>query len=185
MFRIVGGHPGLDLINTVAPREPGGEDFIATPAALAEWAGRVGPGPAGPVSPAAHTAVLAIREATYEVLTSGSAAAATTLGRFWAEATARARLIPEPPGARIEVGATGEMAIPDRLAEAAIDLLTRADLSRLKACPQDRGGCGWLFLDRSRNGSRQWCTMEDCGTHAKSRRLTAKRRATRLSAATG
>jgi predicted RNA-binding Zn ribbon-like protein len=189
MLRIVGGHLALDLINTVAPREPGGEDFIATPAALAEWSGRVGvapagsPDPAGFPSAAAHAAALAVREATYDVLTSGSAAAASTLGRFWADAAARSRLVPTGSGARLEVGVSGDMAIPDRLAEAAIDLLTRADLSRLKVCPPDRGGCGWLFLDRSRNGSRLWCTMDDCGTHAKSRRLTAKRRAVRLSGA--
>jgi predicted RNA-binding Zn ribbon-like protein len=185
MFRIVGGHLALDLVNTVAPREPGGEDFIATPATLAEWAGRVGLGPVGPVGRAAHGAALEIREATYEVLTSGSPAAAAVLQQHWAEAAGRARLVPDGPGARLDIGASGAMAIPDRLAEAAIDLLTRADLSRLKACPQDRGGCGWLFLDRSRNGSRQWCTMEDCGTHAKSRRLTEKRRAVRLSGAAG
>ena len=65
------------------------------------------------------------------------------------------------------------------------DLLTRTDLSRLKVCPQADGGCGWFFLDQSRNSSRRWCTMDDCGTHAKSRRLTAKRRATRLSGAAG
>ena len=48
----------------------------------------------------------------------------------------------------------------------------------LQACPVDDGGCGWLFLDRSRNGSRRWCAMEDCGTRAKIRKLGARRRAT-------
>jgi predicted RNA-binding Zn ribbon-like protein len=53
------------------------------------------------------------------------------------------------------------------------------DLDRVRVCPLDEGGCGWVFLDRSRNGSRRWCAMADCGTQAKSRRLTARRRATR------
>jgi predicted RNA-binding Zn ribbon-like protein len=177
MFRIVGGHVALDLVNTVAPREPGGEELIGTPAALTEWAGRVGIG--GVAGPAALKATLEIRAALDQVLTDSSAEAAAVLQRHWAEAAGRARLIPEEPGARLEFGA----AIPDRLAEAAIDLLTRTDLSRLKICPQGEGGCGWYFLDQSRNSSRRWCTMDDCGTHAKSRRLTAKRRATRLSGA--
>ena len=32
------------------------------------------------------------------------------------------------------------------------------------------GECGWLFIDTSRNHSRRWCTMEDCGNRAKVRR---------------
>jgi predicted RNA-binding Zn ribbon-like protein len=47
----------------------------------------------------------------------------------------------------------------------AADLLTSGDLSRLRQC----GGpeCGWLFLDTSRNRSRHWCDMKDCGNRAK------------------
>jgi predicted RNA-binding Zn ribbon-like protein len=31
-------------------------------------------------------------------------------------------------------------------------------------------GCGWLFLDTSRNHLRRWCTMDECGNRAKMRR---------------
>ena len=53
------------------------------------------------------------------------------------------------------------------------EVLTGAELGRLKEC----GGheCGWLFLDRSKNGSRRWCEMEICGNRAKARRFLAKR----------
>ena len=57
---------------------------------------------------------------------------------------------------------------------AASALLTSGDLSRLRQCAGE--GCGWLFLDRSRNRSRQWCTMEDCGNVSKVRRFRIKRR---------
>ena len=30
--------------------------------------------------------------------------------------------------------------------------------------------CGWMYVDRSRNGLRRWCQMETCGTREKSRR---------------
>jgi predicted RNA-binding Zn ribbon-like protein len=30
--------------------------------------------------------------------------------------------------------------------------------------------CGWMFVDRSRNGLRRWCQMETCGTLEKTRR---------------
>ncbi len=50
----------------------------------------------------------------------------------------------------------------------AIELLTSNKLDRIGEC----GGedCGWLFLDTSRNHSRRWCDMEDCGNRAKARR---------------
>lgn len=55
------------------------------------------------------------------------------------------------------------------IALSAAELLTSGDLSRVRQC----GGkaCGWLFLDTSRNRSRQWCDMKDCGNLAKVRRF--------------
>jgi len=66
------------------------------------------------------------------------------------------------------------------VSRAAAALLTSGDLSRLRQCGGD--GCGWLFLDRSRNRSRQWCRMEDCGNVSKVRRFRRRRagRAVRL-----
>ena len=48
------------------------------------------------------------------------------------------------------------------------------EVSRLKQC----GGasCGWLFLDTTRNHSRQWCRMADCGNVAKVRRFRRRQR---------
>ncbi|EFH09350.1 CGNR zinc finger domain-containing protein, partial [Teichococcus cervicalis] len=37
--------------------------------------------------------------------------------------------------------------------------------------------CGWVFLDESRNRTRLWCSMEDCGNRAKARAHYARRRA--------
>lgn len=48
----------------------------------------------------------------------------------------------------------------------ASELLTSGELSSLKQCP----GCGWLFLDKSRNHSRTWCDMRFCGNRSKARR---------------
>jgi predicted RNA-binding Zn ribbon-like protein len=36
--------------------------------------------------------------------------------------------------------------------------------------------CPWLFVDRSRNHSRRWCDMADCGTEQKKQRYVARRR---------
>jgi predicted RNA-binding Zn ribbon-like protein len=80
---------------------------------------------------------------------------------------------------RLTVGNSPALLIPDRVAHAAVDLLCETDLTHLAMCPAEEGGCGWVFLDRSRNRSRRWCTMEACGSFAKARRLTERRRAAR------
>lgn len=55
------------------------------------------------------------------------------------------------------------------ITRAAADLLTSEDLNRIGECADDRG-CGWLFLDTSRNRSRRWCSMDSCGNRSKARR---------------
>jgi predicted RNA-binding Zn ribbon-like protein len=58
---------------------------------------------------------------------------------------------------------------------AATALLGGNQLGRLKRC----GGCTYLFVDESKNRSRRWCSMADCGTAAKSRTYVARRAAAR------
>jgi predicted RNA-binding Zn ribbon-like protein len=58
------------------------------------------------------------------------------------------------------------------VAWSAAELLQSSDLSLVRACES----CGWLFLDRTRNHSRRWCTMEDCGNREKVRRYRTRRR---------
>ncbi|MEO3773395.1 ABATE domain-containing protein [Micromonospora sp. B9E7] len=55
---------------------------------------------------------------------------------------------------------------------AAVQLLTTGALDRIKGC----GGCRFLFNDESKNRSRRWCSMDDCGTSEKIRRYVAARR---------
>ncbi|WP_460515138.1 CGNR zinc finger domain-containing protein [Flindersiella endophytica] len=81
------------------------------------------------------------------------------------------------------VGMAPALLLPDRAAAAAYELLFSADLGRLGRCPTEDGGCGWLFLDHSRNRSRRWCRMADCGAEVKARRLTERRRAARTPSA--
>lgn len=64
-----------------------------------------------------------------------------------------------------------------RVAACAADLLTSADLARVRRCEGEE--CGWLFLDESRNRSRQWCDMRDCGNLAKVRRFRERHRSDR------
>jgi predicted RNA-binding Zn ribbon-like protein len=50
----------------------------------------------------------------------------------------------------------------------ATELLTSDKLNRVCECQGEN--CGWLFLDMSRNRSRKWCDMKDCGNRAKAQR---------------
>ena len=44
---------------------------------------------------------------------------------------------------------------------------------RLKACTDD--GCQWAFYDATRNRSRTWCSMEECGNREKTRRYRERK----------
>lgn len=55
---------------------------------------------------------------------------------------------------------------------AAAALVTSSALPGLRQCGGH--GCGWLFLDRSRNRRRRWCSMEDCGNREKVRRFRSR-----------
>ncbi|MEO3810955.1 CGNR zinc finger domain-containing protein [Sphaerisporangium sp. B11E5] len=215
---LVGGHPALDLVNTIergAPPDstPPPHDFLSDPSALLRWsvaAGLISDAEAGPVGrawhddpAAAHAALAAVRDireglhvvmvATIRPADGGAAggpggdpitagAALVALHERWSGAAARAALVldpGDPPRVRLTYGTVPAMLVPDRAAEAALDVLRTAGLPRVRRCPVPEGGCGWLFLDQSRNGSRRWCRMADCGTTAKARRLTERRRAAR------
>lgn len=73
-------------------------------------------------------------------------------------------------------GADGDLERPvGPIAHAAATLLADAPaLARLCMCGGDN--CGWLFLDSSKNHSRRWCDMRDCGNRAKIRRHRLKQR---------
>ena len=58
------------------------------------------------------------------------------------------------------------------IVHAAVELLTHGPLERVKSC----GNCRWLFLDQSRNHSRRWCRMDECGIQMKNARFVEQRR---------
>ena len=158
-------------------------------------------GPHGDLGRASLEGVRALRDALYRALaprTQGRVAsspdATAALGvvhAAWVEAAGRSRLRLAAPDdgplpatfADLVIGPQPGHLLLDRVAEVAVDLLTRVDLTPLRACPPAEGGCGWLFLDRSRARSRRWCVMEDCGARAKARRLNDRRRAARATGA--
>jgi predicted RNA-binding Zn ribbon-like protein len=76
-----------------------------------------------------------------------------------------------PDGAKYAWQFSGEIehdTVSWRVLWSAADLLTADQLAQVKMCEGDE--CGWLFLDTSRNQSRRWCSMADCGNRAKANR---------------
>lgn len=55
------------------------------------------------------------------------------------------------------------------IALSAVDLMTSENNKWVGQCA-DEDGCGWLFIDTSKNHSRRWCDINDCGNRAKQRR---------------
>jgi predicted RNA-binding Zn ribbon-like protein len=140
--------------------------------------------------PARATAVyeraVALREASYHIFTAhvqGSAVRVEDLALLngeLGEALAHARLAPGE--AAYAWGWAGQGENLDAplwpIVRSAAELLTApALLERVGQCADDRG-CGWLFLDLSKNHSRRWCDINDCGNRAKQRRHYARARST-------
>jgi predicted RNA-binding Zn ribbon-like protein len=70
------------------------------------------------------------------------------------------------------------------ISRSAADLLVDdQDRPRIRTC--NAPDCAWLFVDTSKNRSRQWCSMTSCGNREKARRHYQRLRAQRDDTATG
>jgi predicted RNA-binding Zn ribbon-like protein len=194
-FRYVGGDPALDLVNTVDWTPRGPENELLTDAAdLVAWAtgaGVVSAAAAGRLTALARArprdaaAALdramslrgTLRRLFLEVARGApTPAALAAFDRFLPEVHRQLTLVPAPAAERRRGrAATWTWRDGDDLdavlwpvARSAADLLVSTEAGQVRVC----GGaaCGWLYVDRSRNGLRRWCQMETCGTREKSRR---------------
>jgi predicted RNA-binding Zn ribbon-like protein len=52
-----------------------------------------------------------------------------------------------------------------------VELLTHGPADHIKPCH----ACRFLFIDHSKNSSRRWCSMDDCGKAAKIARYLQRR----------
>lgn len=196
-FQFVGGDLCLDFTNTVgATRGPTAREYLNSYADFVSWcrqAGLVIESKANALlrnaarrpddSASAFQRAIALRETIYRIFATlahrGSpqssdldqlnGALSASLGRLrvtsgrkgfdwtWADAD---DAFDEPLGP---------------VARSAAELLTAPHLlERLRQCEGDT--CGWLFVDSTKNHSRRWCVMSDCGNVAKVRRFRLKKR---------
>jgi predicted RNA-binding Zn ribbon-like protein len=195
--RLLGERLCLDFANSVESPLDTPEEFLTDFAALARWGRHVGLLDDGQVAAAVqvertqpqsaaqlYAGALALRmciQRAFLAIAEGREVGEDDLAgieQAYLRGLQHCRLLLQEGHARWVWAGSGDFGVVDsvvwRVAQSAVDLLTDADLARVKTC-----GCGWLFYDTSRNGSRRWCSMEGCGTQAKMRRFTAKRRAAR------
>ncbi len=195
-FRFVGGELALDLVNTVDWTPAGLRDErLPDYASLTRWAegagaatarqaqrlrtlGRAQPRRAAAALDRARSLRSTLQRLFVEVAGGApSAAALDALDRHLPAVYPRLSLVPASPDAR-RLGRAAAWtwrgqgddleAITWPVVRAAAELLVSTEAAQVRVC----GGpsCGWMYVDRSRNGLRRWCLMETCGTREKSRR---------------
>jgi predicted RNA-binding Zn ribbon-like protein len=188
-FDLIGGHPVLDLVNTVSWRGNPARRVEHLPdfAALLAWSGRAGLITAAELDRAGAAAspprgseehALAdtrrLRERLHEALTATGSGRQRAIELAWPQLTAALRHA-RPAGLPLRL--TIELREPDdltrRLALRALQLLTSEDVALVSVCGDP--DCGWVFLDGSRNRSRRWCSSADCGNRNRVRRYQARR----------
>lgn len=176
----VAGRLALDFCNSLSggPHE-GAVDRIGTPLHFAAWARRRGfaceDAPGAPLLRRLHRLRLALHEMV-DALSEGRAPAAADLALFnaeLAEARAAEQLLVTSDGyAMTDISRSDLDRIRYLVVRDAADLLT-GDARRVKHCANH--DCRWLFYDISKNLSRRWCAMDDCGTKDKVRRFRKRK----------
>ena len=143
---------------------------------------RAGRGPSGAAR--AFAEAIDLREALFEVLATSARGAlqpARDLATVNAGLAAHAsppRLEPGPERLDLRWGAATSILGP--VLRSATELLTGPDLPRLRECPGSPGrACGWLFVDRTKNGSRVWCVGALCGNRTRAHRRYKREREAR------
>lgn len=200
-IKYVGGDPSLDLINTVNWLEDGLiDDRLSDYARVVQWAEGAGitsardadalrqaaakrPRQAEEVLEAARSlrwllrrvfAAVARGEEPGSALEAFNAALGDSLSRLTVGlADARERDGGAMRWAWRGMGVELESPLWPVIRSAA-ELLVAEEPRQIRICAGR--ACGWMFVDRSRNGLRRWCDMATCGTREKSRRRRLRSR---------
>lgn len=187
-LRLIGGSCVLDFANTVVGRLTAESvDHIGDYDALLVWARHAGvideneqiaysticASPAE--AAAAHSRAIVLREAVYGIFSAVTEKRSlpsrdvSVLDREVHRAAHTFRLVTDRGSATWEWSSADPSLPLARVALAAARLLTDDPQPRVRSCAGSQQGCGWLFLDRSRGGTRRWCSMDGCGNRAKVR----------------
>lgn len=190
MGDFVSGHPALDLVNTVDRRGEGARrrDDLIDAMAVVRWcrqarvlgadsASRLAGEAAGDDGTTVR-AVVDLRETLWQTLLPliddpehHVLVVPERLRVRMTDALTHSDLAGDPLRWRLVPHELAD--VPRVLALSAMDLLQSPELRRLSHCAN--AACGWLFLDRTRNHSRRWCSSGDCGNRERARRFYRRR----------
>jgi predicted RNA-binding Zn ribbon-like protein len=200
-FKLRGGVVSLDFVNTLGWRLTGHpREYLRSYEDLLDWGRQAGLlaleetedlSRRAPLDPEGArqtlSRALALREAVYRMISSAIAGESqdesdlSALNRELSLSLSHLRVVPDD-GAyswgwdRSEDQGKTPLDSPLwPVAKSAAQLLTSEKLGRVKLCAGE--GCGWIFLDESRNSSRRWCDSRDCGNRERVRRHLARKRA--------
>ena len=185
-MRLSGGHPALDLANTVDSRRGRwGPDFLKSfddllviaerttvldSAAVSRLRKKASADPER--SRAAVDTSVTLREAAHKVFIaedSGRAyptAALKIVEKAAREGRSRERLAQTKSGFVWSLPFDELEDVGRAFALAALELLiARNDRREVRECKGDN--CGWLFLDHSKGGHRRWCSDAGCNTRSR------------------
>ncbi len=192
-FQLVGGHPALDLVNTLdwRFRDDGPEELLAgyddllrftaqaqllTPKQIRQIVRN------GSDLDAADALVVCrqLREAAAEILYAAvddrtpPPSQIKIVESGFKEARAHQRL--SWSGSRLAWEWPSSESSPQLplwiLSVSTAQFLLSENMRLLRAC--EKPDCRWLFLDTSKNHSRRWCDMKICGNRMKARRFKAQ-----------
>lgn len=197
IFEMVGGRTCLDFVNTGSQRRNGPfseklqsyEDLLIWAVAAEQLKEEEAEGLAAQAqgAPADAEGILqrarSLRESIYRVFSALSTGAEPSSDDLQLISDEYARAAPYRVLTSTGVGScTFEWNRSDLLdrplwpvAVSAVNLASSVDAARVKECGNDN--CNWLFLDTSKNKSRRWCDMKECGNREKARRHYHRRRA--------
>jgi predicted RNA-binding Zn ribbon-like protein len=165
------GRPCLDLAHTGGDGPYAAFELIFTAADVSRWLGVIADVDA---IESAEPDVLGMRALRRAVWNAAHSAIAGTLPAYLDRAVINDAAAVMPPAPMLL--ASGEAAprqpvtapqVLSVLARDAVDLFASPLADRIRVCAA--ADCGLLYVDQSRSGSRQWCSMQRCGTRAKVR----------------
>ena len=175
-FRLGLGHVTLDFLATLGGRAGSRIERLAAPADLSRWITEAGIAAAPRTSRELLDHARELREAIRRVLECAREGRRPTasdlrLVNKWARSPVAAPQI----GRDFTCASVGPDPVTGALAHIAresVELVTGPDRARVRTC----AGCTLLFIDRSRPGTRRWCSMERCGNRNKTAHYREKRR---------
>jgi predicted RNA-binding Zn ribbon-like protein len=192
-LELVGGALCLDFVNTINSRLNPEHDYLIQYTDLVGWANKVGilsPTQSAQLQKRAKLnqeeaeqalqRALALRELLYRLISSAANDSEPKKKDMEAFVSAYGESISRGQFIKVDNHYTTTWKLDESLDDvlwpivhSAGELLQSDDLTHLKECP----GCGWLFLDTSKNQSRRWCSMNTCGARDKMRRYHKRKQA--------